>query len=491
MSSMHGRHFVRGGGALSTPDRFLSQDACEALLERVVRLCPSGWEVSLHIYSRWSGNVRWARNEITTAGDITEPQVTITASHRRRSAYFQINRLDDASIQRAIAALQHRMNMQAPSDEPGGMRSGEVYLETDLWSDATYELDAAQRAALQEGLVAPALAEGLLSAGYLQVSAIGQGVVNTAGLFAYQPETRAQFSVTVRNPSGTGSGWAGVANKDWREIDAARLSAIALDKCKRSADPVAIEPGRYTVILEPQAVSDLMMPLIRSLDRIPAERGIGPWADRPQQAAGSDLIVGDAAAFERSSGVGGSGGAGNSKIGQLVLDPRITISADPSDPEAPFVPFAPDGSPYRAVKWIEDGVLRELSYPRWYANRMLNKPDPLYNSYSFRMSGGNTSIEEMIARTERGLLVTRLVNVRLVDLDSLLCTGTTADGLWLIERGEITRPVKNFRFRESPLYAFNSLEALGEPVRVLQNMPVIVPPALVHDFSMTSLADAV
>src|SRR5690606_36816436 len=105
-SSMDGRHFVRGGGALSTPDRFLSQDACEALLERVVRLCPSGWEVSLHIYSRWSGNVRWARNEITTAGDITEPQVTITASHRRWSAYFQINRLDDASIQRAIAALQ-------------------------------------------------------------------------------------------------------------------------------------------------------------------------------------------------------------------------------------------------------------------------------------------------------------------------------------------------------------------------------------------------
>src|SRR5690606_20128337 len=171
--------------------------------------------------------------------------------------------------------------------------------------------------------------------------------------------------------------------------------------------------------------------------------------------------------------------------------PRITISADPSDPEAPFVPFAGDGSPYRPVKWIEDGVLRQLAYPRFYANQVLNKPDPLYNSGSFRMSGGNTSIEEMIARTERGLLVTRLVNVRLVDLNSLLCTGTTADGLWLIERGEITRPVKNFRFRESPLYAFNSLEALGEPVRVLQYMPVIVPPALVHDFSMTSLADAV
>src|SRR5690606_38326009 len=106
---------------------------------------------------------------------------------------------------------------------------------------------------------------------------------------------------------------------------------------------------------------------VRSLNRIQAEMGIGPWADRPQEAASGDLIVGDPSAFEGSPGVGDAGGVGNSKIGQLVLDPRITISADPSDPEAPFVPFAADGSPYRPVKWIENGVLRELSYHRQYA----------------------------------------------------------------------------------------------------------------------------
>jgi len=481
-----------GGEGAAQGERFLSREACERLLERVVRLAPAGWEISLHIQSRWSGNVRWARNEITTAGETTEPRVRISATHRLRGASFEINRLDDASIARAIEHIKARMELQSPLDEPWPrMRSGEVYEETDLWSDATYALDAAQRAALQQELVAPAVAEGLLSAGYIEVSAIGNGVVNTAGLFAYVPETRAEFSVTVRNATGTGSGWAGVANKDWREIDAARLSAIALDKCKRSADPVAIEPGRYTVILEPQAVSDLMLPLVRSLNRIEAEMGIGPWADRPEQAAGADFIVGDPSAFEARPGLGDVGGAGNSKIGQLVLDPRITISADPGDPEAPFVPFAWDGSPYRPVTWIENGVLRELAYPRGYANQVLNKPDPLLNSYSFRMSGGDMTIEEMIARTERGLLVTRLANVRVVDYNSLLCTGTTADGLWLIERGEITKPVKNFRFRESPLYVFNSLEALGKPVRVLQQMPTIVPPAMVHDFSMTSLADAV
>lgn len=476
--------------SLFTPDRFLSQEACQELLERMVRLSPRGWELSLQISSNWAGNVRWARNEITTAGDITEPTINITATHRKRSANFSINRLDDASIGNAIAAMKRRIEMFPPADYPGGLRSAEHYLETQLWSDATYELGAARRAELQRQLVAPAEKEDLLSAGYLEVRAIGNGVVNTAGLFAYLPETRAQFSVTVRNKTGTGSGWAGVANKDWRAIDADRLSAIAIDKCKRSADPVAIEPGRYTVIMEPQAVSDLMMPLIYSIDRQQAEMGIGPWADRPQQSSRAGLIVGDASSFEGTAGQG-QGGSGNSRIGQLVMDPRITISADPSDPEAPFVPFAGDGSPYQSVKWIENGVLKELSYWRWYANQILNKPDPLPNSGSFRMSGGDSSIEQMIAQTERGLLVTRFTNVRTVDFNSLLCTGTTSDGLWLIEKGEITRPVKNFRFRESPLFAFNSLQALGKPQRVLQWMPVIVPPAMVHDFSMTSLADAV
>jgi predicted Zn-dependent protease len=107
------------------------------------------------------------------------------------------------------------------------------------------------------------------------------------------------------------------------------------------------------------------------------------------------------------------------------------------------------------------------------------------------MSGGTTSLDEMIASTDRGLIVTRFDNVRIVDYDTLLLTGTTADGLWLIERGKITHPVKNFRFRESPLFAFNNLESLGVPMRTLQYQPTIVPMAKVLDFSMTSLADAV
>jgi predicted Zn-dependent protease len=362
-------------------------------------------------------------------------------------------------------------------------RRAESYLTTNTWSDETFSLDAAARADIQRRLAEPALAAQLHSAGYLEVSATGSGIVNSAGLFAYQPETRAEYSVTVRNPRGTASGWAGADDRDWRKIDAERLSRVALEKCQRSADPVAIEPGRYTVILEPQAVAELMLPLVRSLTRMSAEAGVGPWADKSPRSEG--------AAAAREPGADAAEELGRSKIGQKVLDDRITIGADPADPDAAIVPFWADGTPHRAVKWIEDGVLRELAYDRFYALRALNRSDPLNNSQAFRMSGGQASVDEMIADTARGLLITRLVNVRQVDGDTLLCTGTTSDGVWLIERGRITTPVKNFRFRESPLYAFNNLELLGTPVRVLQRMPTIVPPAKIRDFSLTSLADAV
>jgi predicted Zn-dependent protease len=454
---------------LAPSERFLSQEACKDILDRVVRLSTGGGEVDIYVRSKWSGNARWARNEIISGGDTTEHSITITRYIRGASASAGTTRTDDASLRSCVQRAEYRLRHDGEAPFPIRLSPNETYLETNLWSDATFNVDAAARADVQRQLVEPVIAEGLLSAGYLEVSAIGNGYFNTSGLVAYLPETRAEFSVTVRNAKGTGAGWAGTVNKDWGRIDAAKISARALDKCKRSADPVAIEPGRYTVILEPQAVAELCYPVLGSLSRRTAERGEGPWFDRTPATDG-----------ERYS-----------KIGMQVMDERVTISADPTDSEMPFVPFAYDGTPMRPVKWFDKGYLRDLHYDRSYALTALNKRDPLNNNLAFRMSGGTSSVDEMIKGTERGLLVTRLVNVRVVDGVSLLCSGNTSDGLWLIERGEVTRAVKNFRFRESPLFALNNLDSMGTPERVHMIMPTIVPPLKIKDFSMTSLADAV
>ena len=207
---------------------------------------------------------------------------------------------------------------------------------------------------------------------------------------------------------------------------------------------------------------------------LPAEKGGGPWA----------LAFDEVLQLWRT------------KLGLKVIDERITISHDPADPELGIVP-APWMQP---ATWFDKGVLTGLAYPRGYALAALNRNAALRGMVGYRMSGGTTSVDEMIATTKRGLLVTRFSNIRELDGGSLLSTGLTRDGLWLIENGKISKAVKNFRFTESPLFALNSIEQLGVPVPVFRPVknpysteltPAIVPALKARDFSFTSTIDAI
>jgi predicted Zn-dependent protease len=290
----------------------------------------------------------------------------------------------------------------------------------------------------------------------------------------YQQWTQAQCSMTVRDVAGTASGWAGLSSYDWRAIDAQALAQRAIAKCLASRNPVAIEPGRYTVILEPQAVADLMEILVPAMRRAEAEGGF----PHPFRLGYDDVLHLD-----------------RSKLGLKVVDERITISHDPADPQLGILPEPG----MRPVTWIDHGVLTNLGYYRGYALDHLNRNDPVRGLDGYRMSGGETSVDEMIRTTRRGLLVTRFSNVRKLEPASLLSTGLTRDGLWLIENGQISKAVKNFRFTESPLFVLNSIEQLGLPERVFRPIggplghltPAIVPPLKTRDFSFTSTIDAI
>jgi predicted Zn-dependent protease len=199
------------------------------------------------------------------------------------------------------------------------------------------------------------------------------------------------------------------------------------------------------------------------------------------------------------------------KLGEKIVDERITIRTDPMDPELGFPPFKPTsgefwGDPfvypvYHAVTWIDRGVLTNLAYDRNYARMYLHQNEGRPNPGGFRMSGGNTSIEEMIATTKRGLLVTRFDQIMSLDVTSQLHRGYTRDGLWLVENGKITHPVKNLAFTESILFALNKIEQLGPPQRLFHPcdflwvedipQPVVVPPLKISDFSFTALSDAI
>lgn len=448
-------------------NRFLSEDDCRKLQERLIRMGTGGGGTQVTIESAWQGNIRWARNMVISGGDTQENTITIGRRFFGMESTVQTNAIDDESLTAVVkdveaASLFRPENAERYPERPIPMLP---HLKPTLWFDNTYNLGADARGKVAAELIHAAQEAGFLAAGYVQVSASARAIRNTETLARYYPYTSAQYSVTVRDRKGTGSGWAGVDFNDWMRIDTKKLSAIALDKCIRSMNPVAIEPGRITAILEPQAVCDLMQNMMGDpMNRWKAEQGYTAF----------------------------SADKGNSKLGQRVVDPRITISADPMDPYCGFVPFDLRGEPYQPVKWIEEGVLKELSYERAYAVAELGTTVGLPDSTAFHMSGGTTTVDEMIASTKRGVIVTRFHNVMVLHAPSLLCTGNTRDGFWLIENGKISKAIKNFRFAESPLFMLNNLEQLGVPERCFRpRAPAVCPPIKVRDFNFTSLMDSV
>ena len=498
--------------------RFLSDADCHDIVQRLTRLARGGGEVQVALVSRWLANVRWARNRITTSG---EDRDNLTQVGRRiHGAWGKVNANDLSDTGLTVAVQQAERLAQQWFEIPDadvmsvpGSRAlpkPQPVADPHLFYDSTYHLDAPQRAAAARALIQSASAAGMLSAGYIEVSATSMAFLTSWGVARHYQWTWAHVSMTVRDPAGSGSGWAGVDWPEWAKIDGAKLAATALDKCLNSRNVVAVEPGRYTTILEPQAVGDFIGLLTGDKwgwgfgglgSRMGAEQ-IGPTGifgkvrgEEPQAEREVDPI-------------------GVSRIGQKMIDERISIVSDPMDPELGVPPFHNafrnednyDPAVYHQATWIENGVLRNLPYDRAYAVTLLGTSTglPMQGSMRMQVSGPTTSTEEMIATTVRGLYVTRFYNVTEKRDGAMGYTGLTRDGFWLIENGKITKPIKNMLFSESIMTALNNVEQLGVPVRVFHPLPsdslfylyanpqpLIVPPMKIRDFSFVALTDAI
>ena len=177
---------------------------------------------------------------------------------------------------------------------------------------------------------------------------------------------------------------------------------------------------------------------------------------------------------------------GGTKIGEKIVDERVNLWSDPLNPEVPSGTWNGAGQPLKKTTWVEDGVVKNLAYSRYWAKEKDVEPIPFPSN--FIMAGGDSSLEDLIKSTKKGILVTRLWYIRSVDPQTLLYTGLTRDGTFYIENGAIKYPVKNFRFNESPIIMLNNLETLGKQVRVDGNL---IPYMKIRDFTFTSLSDAV
>jgi predicted Zn-dependent protease len=177
---------------------------------------------------------------------------------------------------------------------------------------------------------------------------------------------------------------------------------------------------------------------------------------------------------------------GGTKLGEKIVDERINIWSDPQHPDVPTATWNGSGQPLKKMKWIENGVVKNLAYGRYWAKEKGVEAVPFPSNGI--MEGGDASLEDLVKSTKKGILVTRLWYIRGVDPQTLLYTGLTRDGTFYIENGKIKYPVKNFRFNESPIIMLNNLETLGKQVRIDGNL---IPYMKIRDFTFTSLSDAV
>jgi len=444
----------------------LGREQAEALCKRVLSFSTAD-EMRVNVNSGATANTRFAVNQISTAGDNTNVSITVRAVFGKKAGSATTNRTDDESL-RTVVQRAEALARLAPEDPEMLPELGpQTYLGSSGFASATATLDPAGRASAVRSITDPAADAGLVSTGYLEAQTGSTAVATSRGLFAWQEQTAVALTTTVRTTDGTGSGWAGATSHDWSRIRPAELGARAIEKARRSANPVAVEPGRYTVVLEPTAVGNLVQLIAGAAQARAADEGRS-FFSKP---------------------------GGGTKIGMKVVDERVTLLSDPLDPDAYGSTFGGDGLPSKKLTWIENGVVKNLSYDRWWAQQQGAEASSFPGS--LRMLGGTTSIEDMIASTERGLLVTRFWYIRPVDPRTILYTGLTRDGTFLIENGRVTRAVKNLRWNESPIFMLNNVEAMGVPVRVSASesggpgQAVVVPPLKVRDFTFTSLSDAV
>jgi predicted Zn-dependent protease len=410
-------------------------------------------------------NLRFARGSATTNGYRSTLRVTVESRVGQRAGSASATGLDEKDLDEALRRSE-LIARSAPENPEMMPPLGPQAYEPGAGYDApTAAVRAVDLAAAAKPVIEEAGQRNIDVAGFGVAQQGFDALATSTGLFAHDRRTGAEFTVTARNKEGTWSGWAGVSETRFGRLDSARLGRRAIDKAAYSASPVRLDPGKYTVILEPSAVSDFVGYMLWYMNARPADEGRSFFSKK---------------------------GGGN-KIGEKLFQDDVTIFSDPGDPIAPERTFGDDGLPRRRVVWVADGVLQNLVYPRFWARQ--KGREPVSRPRSFVMAGGPTSIDDMIRETKRGVLVTRLWYIRIVDPQKLVLTGLTRDGNFLIEDGRVVGPALNFRFNESPAAVLGNVLAIGPSERTrggeFEESAASAPPLLVKDFNFSSPSDAI
>jgi PmbA protein len=446
----------------SSPALMTERDL-RAIADNVLRLAESSdsEETEVQVDEVDEALTRFANNSIHQ--NVAEHGLTVSVRTviEGRTARATTNRLDEDSLRGAIAAslsmAQSQPNNPRLLPIPGKQR----YRSVNRFAKRTAALTPEDRARAVKRACDLAVKRGQTAAGIFASGQQQMVLGNSRGLFAAYRETHAEFSITMQEPPA--ASWAKANFGDVGLIDPQKLAERASDKAHRATNAVEFAPGKYTVILEPAAVLDLVGFLFYDFS--------------------ATAVTDKRSCF-------------NDRLGKQVFGKNISVTDDVCHPLQLGAPFDGEGMPRQSMVLVDRGVPKNLVYSRATAKALNKKPTghgfPLPNEYgeapmNLVFSGGNSSLKEMIASTDRGLLVTRLWYIREVDPYEKVMTGMTRDGVFLVEKGQVSSAVRNFRFNQSILEMLRNVELLGPAVRGTgeEAFEMVVPAMKVRDFQFS------
>ena len=401
------------------------------------------------LYASSEGSTRIANNAITQNVAKDDMGLSVRVAFGNRVGSASTNKFTDEALRAVVERAEQLARLAQPDTEYLPPPEPTEYRQSVCYFEATAETSPEQRADAVCKAISMASKANVRLAGSFATYGSFYAVANSNGLFAHTSETSARMVVTAMTDDS--SGWAEAWSRDVTQIDPESTTQRAIEKALAARNPRELEPGPYTAVLEPAAVAEMLAFVCWALDAKAAHEG-------------------------RSAFSG--------KEGQRIAAESVTLRSSPTDPLCPTSTFFGDGMPVPDVAWIDRGVLSNLSYSRFWAQKtghpFTGQP------VNIIMDGTDASVEELVSGVEKGVLVTRFWYIRHVDPMRLLLTGMTRDGLYWIEGGKVQYPLKNLRFNESAIDMLAQVEAIGRPSLTGDYIPALVPPIVVRDFSFSS-----
>jgi len=432
-----------------------SREQVKAITDKIFNMATAD-AVEVNFNSSERSGTRFANSSISANLVQFDQQLTVTTYFGSKSASQSTRDFSDASLKLLVAETETAAKAGPDRPNAPSLLGAQDYIPVDAALPSARAFGPAERAKMVRTSIDISKKLGTVGSGYIPKMHQTTCQANSKGLFAFYEVAEASFILTCRMADGSGSGWAGTTGiKDISMIDPVEITEVASKKALDSRKARALEPGRYTVILEPRA---------------------------------------NARFLSLMTGIFGGGGGTfmqGKKPGDKLFSDLVTLKSDIGNPILRQTTMLGDNTPAAPTTWLEKGVLRNLGGGP-------NSTNPKANvNMSLVMEGSDLSTADMIKQTKRGLLVTFFWYIRGVDNDTLLNTGMTRDGLFLIENGEITMPVQNFRWNMSPLVGYNNVSLVGKPVPMHMGESydggnsALIPPVRMEDFFMTSSSPAV